>query len=146
MEKCPLCGNPCKFKVGEIVIHYFTDNHSRFPVSDTSYRYVTIVNPKCLFNYKQNYPTVKGHDYICRSYNNSKETFPVTEHLLAKVIDPNNILKEVLSKDINMTVKENFQEFKQSINKSSIKNKLKEKKRLEKERKKNVAKEEKTSD
>ena len=40
-----------------------------------------------------------------------------------------------------MSAKENFQDFKHSINKNSTKNKLKEKKRLEKERKKNAIKE-----
>ncbi len=146
MEKCPLCGNPCNFKRGEIAIHYFTDTHARFPVSDTLSRYVMVVSPKCLFSYKDNFPTVKGHDFICESTNNKgeKETGPVPGERLKKVIDPNNILKEVLYQKINMSAKENFQEFKQTLNKNAVKNKIKEKKRLEKERKKNAAKEEDT--
>ncbi len=98
MERCSICGNSCQFKNGEIAIHYFTDTHSRFPVSDTISRYVIIVSPKCLFTYKGNKPVVKGHDFICKTYNGDKELFPVPGERLKKVIDPNNILKEVLYK------------------------------------------------
>ncbi len=141
MEKCPACGKSCNFKAGDIAVHHVTETRSRFPVSDTFSRYVVVVGTKCLFGYKDNYPVVKGHDYICKKHPSDKETFPVTGDRLKKVIDPNNILKEVLITEAVMSAKENFQEFKKTINKNAIKNKIKEKKRLEKERKKNVPQE-----
>lgn len=142
MKKCPFCGFETKFKPGDIAIQTISDTRSRFPLSDTTSIYVSIINPKCIYSYKDNIPIVKGHDYICRHLNKEKSlTFPATEDRLRKIEDPNNILKELI-KDNIMTGKENFQDLKHHLNKNALKNKLKEKKRLEKEKKKNDKKEE----
>lgn len=141
-----MCGLPCKFKAGDLAIRSLTETYYHFPVSDRRIKIVEIVSPKCLFSYKDNIPVVKDHDFICKNINDTtRDFFPVVSDRLKKIENPNTILKGMISKEANMTVKENFNDFKQSVNKNEIKNRLKEKKRLEKERKKNGTKEQKSS-
>ncbi len=138
MAKCKYCGEKSTFKTGDLAVHTWSDNTKNYPISESYKEFVKIVNPKCLYSYKSEPPSVKGHDYICGRLNDPKNlTFIVEFDKLSKVEDPNSILKEMIAGHMNEPKNtEDVHELSKISHKNQEKNRLKEKKRWLKEQKK----------